>query len=64
MKWLVSLVIVYGHLYLPRGFCVGMNGLTCSFYHPKGGKDVTDKGNRRDTFRVSIHDMKHGFWTH
>ena len=32
----VSLVIEYGQFNLPRGFCVGMYGLTYSLYHPRG----------------------------
>ena len=37
IKWDISLVTAYDHFNLPLGFvCVGMCGLTHSFYHPRG----------------------------
>ena len=36
IKWAVSLVILHMVFYSSSGVCVGMYGLTYSFYHPEG----------------------------
>ena len=50
VKRVVSISIIDGHFDLPLGFFVGMYGLICSIYHPRG--DINEK--KTQFFRQSL----------